>query len=69
MYKTEINKTVMELKAKKNKSAEGQDWFHVISHCKTVCKCAMISESNLSKEIWQNRIESTYLENMQNLLE
>jgi len=25
MYKTEINKTVLELKAKKNKSAEGQD--------------------------------------------
>ena len=39
MYKTEINKTVLELKAKKNKSAEGQDWFQVISHCKTMCKC------------------------------
>jgi len=25
MYKTEINKTVLELKVKKNKSAEGQD--------------------------------------------
>ena len=29
---TEINKTKLKLKAKKSKSAERQDWFHVISH-------------------------------------
>lgn len=33
MNKTEINKTKLKLKAKKSKSAERQDGFHVISYC------------------------------------
>ena len=48
MYKTEMNKTMLELKTKKKKSAEGQDWFHVISHCK-LCANAWATYYNLKQ--------------------
>ena len=48
MYKIEMNKTVLELKAKKNKPAEGQDWFHVIVIIK-LCANAWAAYYNLEQ--------------------